>query len=53
MAQIRLVVNTDLKQAKAAVDTLKTSFFNFIKYICNWNSRIDFFHLPYHQIKII
>ena len=31
MAQIRLVVNTDLKQAKAAVDTLKTSFADLAK----------------------
>lgn len=31
MAQIRLVVNTDLKQAKAAVDTLKTSFVDLAK----------------------
>lgn len=31
MAQIRLVVNTDLKQAKAAVDTLKKSFADLAK----------------------
>ena len=31
MAQIRLVVNTDLKQAKTAVDTLKTSFADLAK----------------------
>ena len=31
MAQIRLVFNTDLKQAKAAVDTLKTSFADLAK----------------------
>lgn len=31
MAQIRLVVNTDLKQAKAALDTLKTSFADLAK----------------------
>lgn len=31
MAQIRLVVNTDLQQAKAAVDTLKKSFADLAK----------------------
>ena len=31
MAQIKLTVNTDLKQAKAAVDTLKTSFADLAK----------------------
>lgn len=31
MAQIRLTVNTDLKQAKAAVNTLKTSFTDLAK----------------------